>query len=476
MQSADSKEPVPKRQRQLRTACLNGDIATVKFLLQTPSPPRWKMIFQSLVGTYLSQLLGMEVGSQSAADLSYVYCDDSANMAIHYIAGGQTGAPRRLGLWGWPSPRRTEARRAGLYKFLLQHAPREALESLNPNAVNGCLETPLHCAIKSSSSTVAHAILDAPESGVQSSRAVPEIIIDAEDLEGRVPLDIALRQGLWPVARLLIARGALQAHCPGYKHASSRLRSWTAWLDSDEQADVAGRGIISEVGQMSKKLLGGLAGRVLRAASSSIGYCDSEDHLLEEAMQEYNAGPGPSTGGRKLGAISKVYTNTSEVARDFHAAAEYIAGATGMDLSTALLLLLHHSGRRDWIVEQYTASPEQFVEAVGGQLSNLSSRCEKPRATDQCIVCFDELMPEQCSVQLACGHVCCDDCWAGLLAARLSDGDVHRTSCPAEGCHLPLPLPAVQRLLPPPEYERYSRLLGQKVGPGYQPSLSCFAA
>ena len=91
-----------------------------------------------------------------------------------------------------------------------------------------------------------------------------------------------------------------------------------------------------------------------------------------------------------------------------------------------------------------------------------------------CIVCFDDLPVSDISIQMPCGHVCCDECWRGVLAARLSDGDVHRTCCPAEGCVLPLTKADAQLLLADDsDFERYVRLLGQKVRKRDRGFLSC---
>jgi hypothetical protein len=147
------------------------------------------------------------------------------------------------------------------------------------------------------------------------------------------------------------------------------------------------------------------------------------------------------------------------------------AYVVGVNLQAATALLNAHGGRAEAAIEAYLNDRKDACAAaglsetsVGVEASVAATTVATPVSTAVCIVCFDDVSPnEGQSVTMACGHLCCDQCWLGLLRARLDDGDVHRAVCPAEGCQLPLPLSAARSILPPDMYDRYSRLVGQKV-------------
>eukprot|EP00798_Chlamydomonas_sp_ICE-L_P025710 gene25710-11367_t len=77
-----------------------------------------------------------------------------------------------------------------------------------------------------------------------------------------------------------------------------------------------------------------------------------------------------------------------------------------------------------------------------------------------CLVCFEEGGDAVRSVSLPCAHATCDDCWRGILNARLDEGDPHRCRCPHPECGVALPVTAAELLLEPAEYQRLLHMLG----------------
>lgn len=147
------------------------------------------------------------------------------------------------------------------------------------------------------------------------------------------------------------------------------------------------------------------------------------------------------------------------------------AYVVGVNAQAAAALLAVHGGCAEAAIEAYMDNPQRACEAAGlseaamGEVGG--SGAAGSQAAAMCIVCYDDVAPGAGhGVPMACGHICCDECWLGLLTARLDDGDVHRAVCPAEGCQLPLPLSAARAVLPADLFERYSRLVGQKVRTG----------
>jgi len=520
---------VPREQRRLRAACLRGDVEAVQRLLLPRRLPRWKVALKAVLGPSLLHAVGIDT-STAAARLDYVYCDDHANMPIHYIAKGQAGLLPRLARVLLPAgedsagTRRPHSAcadaRAALLAYLIAEvaAGRQSAGGACLSAVNSSLETPLHCAIRSASTPVVEQLLrlglpttqDTSAADLRSSLilqhgAAPTakltqtlveesmVPLDARDDDGWAPLDLAVSLRRWPIVRLLLEAGAHEAPCPGLQDAEQALAEWLAKLRQPSApcrpaASGSGTtqgGVIAGVAKLSRNLLGGMAGTLFRIASNAVGYDTASSPLLREAQAEDRGERAPGAADSPTGRISAavVYDSTAEVAQRQQAAAEHVAYVVGVNPQAAAALLTAHGGHAEAAIEAYMSDPARACEAAGlseaaagyepttsetgaaAESGSAPAETGAPAAAPMCIVCYDDVTPGGAShrVAMACGHVCCDQCWLGLLTARLDDGDVHRTICPAEDCQLPLPLPAARKILPDDLYARYSRLVGQKA-------------
>ncbi|KAJ9524533.1 hypothetical protein QJQ45_024111, partial [Haematococcus lacustris] len=78
-----------------------------------------------------------------------------------------------------------------------------------------------------------------------------------------------------------------------------------------------------------------------------------------------------------------------------------------------------------------------------------------------CLVCYEACPVATFSLHLPCDHTTCDDCWRGILQARIDDGDVYRAACPEPDCCAPLPPDLMGRVLPASLLKRAENQLAQ---------------
>lgn len=95
------------------------------------------------------------------------------------------------------------------------------------------------------------------------------------------------------------------------------------------------------------------------------------------------------------------------------------------------------------------------------------------RSSVLCLICMTEMLGSRFSA-LHCGHYWCRDCLSSMARVHISDGSVLSLRCPDPDCGESLTPDVVKELVDPQEFERWERLLLQKVRPG--PGVSLLGA
>ncbi|KAK9832549.1 hypothetical protein WJX81_008317 [Elliptochloris bilobata] len=455
-----------------------GDVREVEALLREQRSVV-KLALQAVGGRWLLACLGVEEDWRQPARLDYVYDDDCANMAVHYIAAGapvslmsrilaSLGAAGMYGAVATPHARD----RAALLRRLL-----DAGAAVDLGAINARLETPVHCALRSCSLQLLEVMLTHEPSG---GARRPGAAVTEKDAANERPLDIALTTQQWPAVRLLVSAGAL-TKCPELDDARRELEQ----LLPTPASSKAGGGLASALPFGLASLFGLVApaeaqrgdGCAADAAPSPAAAAAAIPGLRPLDSNVFPVIGHSAERGRRAGGACAAFTvlhGLDEVARHRQRSVAHVAFVLDCGEAAAAELLSQCCWDEPAAIEAYharhtgTHAGGAAVAPAGGntpgqaQAAGPAPACTEP-ATAQCIVCFEEMrLAEHRPVRLACGHATCTACWKGILVTKLGDGDVGRAACPAVGCCEALPLASVRAMLSKADTARYERLLAQQ--------------
>ncbi|RNA07733.1 E3 ubiquitin- ligase RNF14 [Brachionus plicatilis] len=76
-----------------------------------------------------------------------------------------------------------------------------------------------------------------------------------------------------------------------------------------------------------------------------------------------------------------------------------------------------------------------------------------------CYVCFEDKMGKECIKFNKCEHVFCNECMRGYFGSLIKDGNVHKLTCPQEGCESQAIPAQVLSLVGIEMYNRYDSML-----------------
>ncbi|KAF5346316.1 hypothetical protein D9758_011530 [Tetrapyrgos nigripes] len=215
----------------------------------------------------------------------------------------------------------------------------------------------------------------------------------------------------------------------------------------------------------------------------------SEDEM---DMDDYNDDFRVDTGSKKKAyEIDYQSLTQSDVEKLMKQDIDHVVGITGVDESTAALLLRHSNWNKERLIEKYmdnlttvvveagVTAPEPTSSPPSARTHSVSSAClprggssSKPSSTAShshppppsfqasskseepepfvCPICFDD-SAELHPLSLDCGHLSCSGCWAAYITSKIRDEGEHAIRCMAEGCALVAPDPFIRNVLLPPE-------------------------
>jgi ariadne-1 len=121
-----------------------------------------------------------------------------------------------------------------------------------------------------------------------------------------------------------------------------------------------------------------------------------------------------------------------------------VAGVLDMPPECARTLLIHFAWAKDKLFDRYYADPKGTRGAAGIAHLGVSAPAS---GKFMCEICLN---PSD-GFGLGCRHVFCRDCWAGFLAAAVSDDGANCIfkKCPASGCGEAVTLAVVRAMAPP---------------------------
>ncbi|GMH43025.1 hypothetical protein BSKO_10947 [Bryopsis sp. KO-2023] len=442
MATKEHRKKITQAQRELRNAFADGNIARAEEAL-FPKKPTWKRKIARFFH-------GMDT---TPASLSFIYEDDSGCQPVHYLCGEISPrlinwsvcgrALRSLFTWFFnllsPKPKpvqplnrekTNDELRASLLCWLIERG-----QLLDFSLVNLRGENPLHCCAKSGSSHVLRTVLGLASTGDIASDHSP--CTGSRDFADRTPLDTALSQQHWTCVRILCYHGALR-YSPLSVEAKSSVGS--AIRDRPECKEIpGGPGMIGMFSTLSS------------AVSDVFGNSKAKVKRLERRLER---------AGDTEGEV-RTLTGSQDLEQVLQGSVGNVMSPTGLSESGAAALLAAHNYDERAAIEAYSNDPTGTL-AAAGLSCGLSGTNETsgPGEPQNCIVCFDQIEAgKNQSVSLTCGHPTCDDCWRGIIRARLDDGDVHHTVCPTPDCNLPLPMESVEKLASKHQSARFKSLL-----------------
>ncbi|KAK7448776.1 hypothetical protein VKT23_013507 [Stygiomarasmius scandens] len=240
------------------------------------------------------------------------------------------------------------------------------------------------------------------------------------------------------------------------------------------------------------------------------GTYDEDDEMdMDDYNDDFKVDTGPK---KKSYEIEYESLSQADVERFMKQDIDHIVGITGVDESTAALLLRHSSWNKERLIEKYMEHPTTvLVEAgvtvpepsepttSGGTrahsvsaspttkrttrtgskiLSSLVSRNSSSKGSSSttiagssssrnsstlmkrlspdpnpnepfvCPICFDD-SPDLKPMGLDCGHMFCSGCWQAYITSKIRDEAEHCIRCMAEGCALVTPDSFVKNVLVP---------------------------
>lgn len=320
-----------------------------------------------------------------------------------------------------------------------------------------------------------------------------------EDAAGITPHNLAIALQDWHAVALMVAAGAVAA-TPGSSGRGSSSNSSSSGMAAAQQmmsgllpGSSAANGMGSSDPAASKGglsgLLAGLAGKMFVGGNSP-----GNGTQLKQQLGTISAtGPGRSAQSESSTVSSRgaVSLDEAAVALQLQQAVQQVSHAVGIPPATAMALLAENgyssegaiqaalqqhsssscSTRKTWTMGSPSTTVCSSPSTCTDQL--LSASAQDSRRAGQCMVCFEPAVLASSSgsnssdsssnagsgsssvppghvamsVQLPCGHVTCDGCWAGLVRACIEDLGVQRAGCPSPGCGAQLCLDDVERLV-----------------------------
>jgi len=396
----------PFEQRRLRDACASGDIEAVLNLL---SPE--ESCLTSPVGKMLKKHYHCEPRIPA---LDFVYEDDRRNSIVHYLAGAKnpTSGMEMLLRWvfrlfgGRLLASRFDEGRAAIFQELVQSG-----YDVDLSLQNSKNQGVLHFCVNTNSVHVMRAVLQTAFSEGFPIDKRPDVHL--EDAEHRTPLGQALALRGFKCVKLLVAAGALDGLLPPISFCTSH------------------RIVTNAAAEQSMPFLAAVTKRIRDPLKRS----ERRVKALENELC--------SSGNEAQGMALNVLKNDQDVERELYTSLESVATQTGLDPSSALTLLSDHQYDLQSALESHKKSRKMTLKVEEGE---------------ECIVCFDPVSDLTRSVIMPCGHVTCDECWKGILKARLDDGDVHMTVCPFQGCSCHFPLQSLMSMLAPKDQNQFMKL------------------
>ena len=121
-----------------------------------------------------------------------------------------------------------------------------------------------------------------------------------------------------------------------------------------------------------------------------------------------------------------------------------------IDEALSQFLLVKYNWRIEQVIESLVNSSESIPTFVTNSIENSNPDCN--------ICLFSIANPDE--LKLLCGHKFCIYCFTRYLSESLDEGPSSlQTMCPYPDCKFPIPSSLFQRLLTPPQYQKYMAFL-----------------
>eukprot|EP01025_Chloroclados_australasicus_P000423 TRINITY_DN10236_c0_g1_i5.p1 TRINITY_DN10236_c0_g1~~TRINITY_DN10236_c0_g1_i5.p1 ORF type:complete len:904 (-),score=81.98 TRINITY_DN10236_c0_g1_i5:291-3002(-) len=434
----DEECQISLKQRRLRKACMSGDQRTVKALIEEQQPWWWAFLC----------VTGFNSQEQDKLCLEYVYMDDGARQAIHYVAAGPSTSHLKHGLpASMHSGRRSapyDKERATLLTWLLELPNIE----INLNFEDAWWQTPLHLSILSGSTEVLEVII------TSVSQKGNRVKLDAVDDMGRTPLDLAVLTQQWDIVKRLVRVGALES--------SGALRQAREDLKEVLPESTALRLQLDNTQssynspQVASKLPFGLGKLMHRMLGVDSFYdCELDNHIHRSSQPS-------SSNELEREEHPHVLENQEAVFQHRQQAIEHIMYTCNVDQLVALKLFRESGFVIDKAIEIFFSekqTTDNHMESLKGNDEQVEIKQKSVNSRGSgCIVCYEEQGGE-CKIHMDCEHIVCDNCWRGIMKARMDEGDVHMIRCPHPECFAVPPAHELETLLTKQQWSKFEQLL-----------------
>lgn len=253
--------------------------------------------------------------------------------------------------------------------------------------------------------------------------------IDAKDEFGNTPLHYAARSGLYHCVQLLVADGA---------------SLYEENQNGDTACDFAIKGGFNAIASF-------LESRMVFSESASPIAADLEEPVFnQDDLKQYRGLCAQDLQEAK----DLMLVETADMLR--------------VPLFTAEGLLRNHEWSKEALIEAWMADPVSACKNAGVTLpdNHVTGKAELEekakislksnfRNTEICSICDGEIVYEDVSLSLSCGHEFCRSCWESYLNVKIKEGKAHNIQCPGFDCSSLVPVETIERLVSREMASRY---------------------